>query len=70
MNRFIQSKNLHKVSNVERNSCGMSQTFGFTDIANKVQVSLVIRGRYVPLFWTAKTLFDWKSGILNQLFKM
>jgi hypothetical protein len=44
--------------------------------ANKVQVSLVIRGRYVPLFWTAntefadkKTHFDWKFGILNQYLK-
>ncbi len=41
-----------------------------------VQVSLVIRGRYVPLFWTAntefadkKTQFDMKFGIVNQFLK-
>jgi hypothetical protein len=41
-----------------------------------VQVSLVIRGRYVPLFRTAntefadkKTYFDRKFGILNQFLK-
>jgi hypothetical protein len=38
-----------------------------------VQVSLVIRGRYVPSFWTAnleftdkKSIFDWKIAILDH----
>jgi hypothetical protein len=42
-----------------------------------VQVSLVIRGRYVLSFWTAnfefadkKTHLDWKLGILSQFFQM
>ena len=45
-------------------------------LGNRVQVGLVIRGRYVPLFWTAntkfadkKTHFDWKFGILAHFFK-
>jgi hypothetical protein len=39
----------------------------------EVQVSLVIRGRYVPSFWTAnlefadyKSMFDWKIVILGH----
>ncbi len=45
-------------------------------IENAIQVSLVIRGRYVPLFWTTiaefadkKTHFDQKFDILNQFLK-
>ncbi len=40
--------------------------------AQVVQVCLVIRGRYVPLIWTAntefankKTYFDWKEGLFD-----
>ena len=39
----------------------------------EIQVSLVIRGRYIPSFWTAnlefadkKSIFDWKSVILGH----
>jgi hypothetical protein len=42
---------------------------------NQIQVSLVIRGRYVPLFWTAntefadkKTHFDYKFDILGKFY--
>ena len=41
----------------------------------QVQVGLVIRGRYVLLFWIAntefadkKTHFDWKFGLSDQFF--
>ncbi len=40
---------------------------------NEVQVTLVIRGRYVTSFWTAnlefadkKSIFDWKIVILGH----
>jgi hypothetical protein len=46
------------------------------EAVKSVQVSLGIRGRYVPLFWTVntefadkKTYFDWKFGILYQFLK-
>ncbi len=50
--------------------------YKFKGIFILVQVSLVIRGRYVLSFWTAnlefavkKSIFDWKSVILG-LFQM
>jgi hypothetical protein len=43
------------------------------EVTSTLQVSLVIRGRYVPSFWTAnlefadkKFIFDWKIVILGH----
>ncbi len=59
------------------NNCKQKRSYKVGRIAmvddNPIEVSLVIRGRYVPSFWTKslefadkKSIFDWKIVILGH----